>query len=377
MAKKNKFHSYSNGKLPKGCRKCVKGKKLVIFLTGLCPRNCYFCPVSDQKFQKDVIFANEKEVNNFEDIIEEALAMNAKGAGITGGDPLVKVGRVSEYIKKLKSNFGKKFHIHLYSSLNLVSKENLEKLYSAGLDEIRFHLDFDSKEYWERLKIVNEFSWDVGVELPLIPGKEKETKEIIDYIHNKIKFLNLNELEVADNEHSDLIDRGFEVKNQLSYAVKGSLESGLELMEYVKGKNYKIKIHVCTAKLKDAAQLSNRIKREGEIIKRGFDIIDSEGLLTRGALYLPELAPGFSYRKKLKNADKTEFISKLKEFEKKIKKELNLNEIVIDENKLRILLSGNNAIKNKVKLLEMGLLAAIVKEYPTADQFEVEVEFLK
>ena len=186
---KNKFYSYNLGKLPKGCAYCVKGEKLVLFATGLCPRHCYFCPVSDEKYQKDVVFANELRVGNFEDILTEAKAMDAKGAGITSGDPLVKLNRTASYIKKLKKYFGKNFHIHLYTSLNLVAEKTLKKLYLAGLDEIRFHLDLDSKKLWKKLEIAKKFNWDIWVELPLIPTKEKELKEVVDYVYDKVDFL--------------------------------------------------------------------------------------------------------------------------------------------------------------------------------------------
>ncbi len=374
----NKFYSYNFGNLPKGCSYCVKGEKLVLFVTGLCPRKCYFCPVSDEKYQKDVIFANEQNVGNFDDVVMEAKAMNAKGAGITGGDPLARLDRAVGYIKKLKEKFGKEFHIHLYTSLNLASENALEKLYLAGLDEIRFHLDLNSKKLWKKLSIARKFRWDIGVEVPLVPTKEKNLREIIDYAHDKIDFINLNELEVADNNHSSLKQFGFHVKNNMSYAVKGSLELGLRLIEYAKAKGYKIPIHVCTAKLKDAVQLSERIKRQGKIVKHDFDIIDDEGLLTRGALYLPELKPGFCYRKKLMKVDKEKYIKKLNHLIIKIKNKLKFDDkgLIIDKNKLRILLSKNNIIKNKNMLIKMGLVPAIVVEYPTADQFEVEIEFL-
>ena len=103
---KNKFYSYNSRKLPRGCAYCVKGEKLVLFVTGICPRKCCFCPVSDEKYQQDVIFANEQNVNNFDDVVMEAKSMNAKGAGITGGDPLARLDRTVSYIKKLKEKFG-------------------------------------------------------------------------------------------------------------------------------------------------------------------------------------------------------------------------------------------------------------------------------
>lgn len=368
MFKENKYHSYNLGTLPKGCQYCVKGQKLVIFITGICPRKCKFCPVSDQKYQKDVIFANERRVKNIRDVFKEAKLMRAKGAGITGGDPLTKLWRTCFTIRELKKKFGKQFHIHLYTSLNLVNENTLKKLYDAGLDEIRFHLDLDDKQLWKKLSLAKKFDWDVGVEVPLLVGKEKELKEMVDFVHDKVDFLNLNELEVADNKQFKLKK---ETKDNLSYAVKGSLELGLGILDSAKG----LTVHLCTAKLKDAVQLANRIKRESKGAKHSFDLVDKEGMLIRGALYLPELAPGFGYRKKLENVDKS-ILEKLKLLLIKIKEKLRIKDILLDKEKPRILLSKKDLKKNKKYFKRLGLKPAIVKEYPTADQLEIEVEFL-
>jgi len=368
--KQNKYYSYNLGLLPKGCQYCVKGEKLVLFVTGICPRKCYFCPVSDQKYQQDVTFANEREVKEVKDLIKEAELMRAKGAGITGGDPLAKLDRTIKYIGELKNRFGKEFHIHLYTSLNLVNEKVLQQLFAVGLDEIRFHLDLDDQKLWKRLGLA--FDYDVGIEVPLIPGKEKETKQLIDFIQDKVKFLNLNELEVADNKQSKILEKGFKVKDQLSYAVKGSLELGLKLIEYVKEKEYPLKVHLCTAKLKDAVQLANRIKREAKNVKQDFDIVDKEGMLIRGVLYLDELKPGFNYQEKLKDIDKSKYIKKLELLLSKI----NIKEAIIDQEKPRILLSKKIVKKNKKFFKKLGLVPAVVTEYPTADQLEIEVEFI-
>ncbi len=377
MMQCNKYHSFNSGELPRGCKLCVKGEKLVLFVTGVCPRNCYFCPVSDEKIRKDKIFANELEVTSDEDVIHEAENMDAMGAGITGGDPLSRIERTCHYIKKLKDRFGKKFHIHLYTSLNLVTAERLRLLYDAGLDEIRFHPDLDSKVFWKNLILAREHDWNVGVEIPLIPGKELQSKSLIDFVHDKIDFLNLNELEIADNSSSKLAEMGFKVKNTLSYAIAGSLELGLKLIQYSRKRGITIPMHVCTAKLKDAIQLTNRVKREGFIVKRSFDEIDSEGLLTRGALYMPDLMPGFGYRTKLKQIDKKTYLDNLNPLCAEIKGELKIIDLSIDDKKPRILLSRSSVLKHKKYFISIGLVPAIVKEYPTADQLEMEVEFLK
>ena len=166
---------------------------------------------------------------NIHQAIKEAKLCSAKGAGITGGDPLVKLWRTTLCIKELKKEFGKDFHIHLYAPLNLVTKDALKKLYRAGLDEIRFHPKLDSDKEWSKILWAKEFDWDIGVEVPAIPGKEKQSKGLIDYIKGKVDFLNINELELADNSVWRR-KKNIKCKDNISYAIKGSDELAKKLL---------------------------------------------------------------------------------------------------------------------------------------------------
>ena len=72
-----------------GCIQCQMGSKLVLFITGNCHWQCDYCPLSETRRDIDWMFANERRCETFEEVIEEARAMRATGAGITGGDPLM------------------------------------------------------------------------------------------------------------------------------------------------------------------------------------------------------------------------------------------------------------------------------------------------
>ncbi|MBN2251112.1 MAG: radical SAM protein [Candidatus Altiarchaeota archaeon] len=384
------YHSYKIKSLPKGCKLCVKGQKLVLFITGLCNRKCFYCPISDEKKDRDVIYANEWFVGEgndelseerFETILKESELSGAKGAGITGGDPLQVIKRTAHAIKRLKERFGKKFHIHLYTSPQNVTMERLKTLYEAGLDEIRFHPDYTSDRFWDRIKLAGKFKWDVGVEIPAIPEYEEETKKLIDYLNGDIDFLNLNELELSDSSANKLCERGYRAKGEETYAVEGSEETALRLMDYVLEREYKFRVHYCTVRLKDKVQLGKRIKKRSRKAATKLDIVTEEGLLIRGVIYLKETAPGFSYRKKLASLDVKErerLTAKLKSLKDDLVNKFGLSEdeMMVDEHKLRLIASRETVTRFKKELNAEGLIPAIVEEYPTRDALEVDIEFL-
>jgi len=363
----------TTGKPAKGCLMCVRGEKLVLFITGLCGKRCYYCPVSEKKFGVDEIYANEWKIENDKDLMEEIRLTDAKGAGITGGDPLVTLEKTCNYIRFLKKEKGKHFHIHLYTPLKLVTPESLKELHEAGLDEIRFHPEVENESEWPKIKLAKKYHWDIGIEIPCVPGKEKETKKLIDYIEEKVDFINLNELEVSDTEVEHYQMQEHRTRDETTYAVEGSREMAMNLLEYAKEKKYTS--YFCSAMLKDSTQMGERIKRRAKMVKKEFDKVTPEGMLIRGAIYYEKLAPGVEYRHRLANADKKEIIEKLIKAEEDVKK-LKIRYLEIDKDKLRLLTSKKEVIRLAKKIHQLGLIPAIVEEYPTKDGTEIEIELL-
>jgi pyruvate formate-lyase activating enzyme-like uncharacterized protein len=317
----------------------------------------------------------------FDIIIEEARMCDAKGAGITGGDPLLVIDRTVDAIKRLKSVFGKDFHIHLYTTLENTSAEKLAALNEAGLDEIRFHPSLENDAFWPRIDLAKKYRWDIGVEIPVIPGYEDKTKKLIDFLDGRIGFLNLNELELSDSSANKLSERGYTNKDDESYAVAGSEEAGLALMKYVLDKGYKFKVHLCSVQLKDSVQIGERLKRRAKNASWEMDEVTGEGLLIRGVIYLKETAPGFSYRKIIKELSeekRDELLSRLEALPEELGKRFSLKKTVFkaDDCKLRLLTSEKIARKFAERLKKMDLVPAVVEEYPTKDGLEMDIEML-
>src|SRR6266581_2193870 len=235
------FGGFARGALPVGCRQCTDGSKMVLFVTGICSFHCFYCPVSDEKMYKDVVFADEKRVTRDEDVLEEAHAIQATGAGITGGDPLDAVERTCHYIRLLKREFGPEFHTHLYTMSTDADK--IRRLADAGLDEIRFHVP---PGLWSRAagsafvgasRLARSLGLTVGLEVPLIPEREPDLIRLIEWAGAEgLAFVNLNEMEFSDANFPRMKVHGYEMKHELSYGVKGADPVALRILERLQGR---------------------------------------------------------------------------------------------------------------------------------------------
>ena len=112
---KTKYSSYNLNGLPSGCRYCVKGEKLVLFISGICSKNCYYCSLSNKRKNKDITLFNEREKSSIKDFIDEIKESNATSMGITGGDPLLFLNRTIKYAKIAKKIFLKSLWFYLKS----------------------------------------------------------------------------------------------------------------------------------------------------------------------------------------------------------------------------------------------------------------------
>jgi hypothetical protein len=362
VVKASGHHSWSVGDLPVGCQHCVQGTKTVVFLTGVCPRHCAYCPISDYKKDNDVIFANEAEIHNEDDlakIFREAESHESTGAGFTGGDPLARLERTIRYIKALKERFGPGYHIHLYTSLVLATPTTLQHLRSAGLDEIRFHPDIERPEDWENIKDTKKYGWDVGIEIPVIPKKEQETKNMLTVCAPHVNFVVLNELEYSDGS-------SFKLPVQCkagSYAAKGSVPMAKRLMTFLE--QYCINVHLCTARLKDRVQLTNRMKKKTGHVQG--PCITKEGTVLRGAVYHKDHSPRTLSMRQVARVPK----GALHDMYEQLKL---VDAAYLDTRHGRVLVHPSVLAEAKKRYPEHEY--ALVEEYPTDDALPVEIHFL-
>ncbi len=278
------------GELPTGCKRCIAGEKIVLYTTGQCSVGCPYCPIPEDKQMVDDVYVNEVKVtlddNELDIIYNESITCIASGAGITGGDPMEVPNRTIKYIKALKTKFGNKYHLHLYTSgkFFINNMDLIDRIFEAGLDELRFHPKMiGSKKIWDIAAKAKTMHPDkeIGFEIPVIPGKEDIIEELIHFADkNNLDFVNLNEYEFTESNFNKLTSRGF-VSVLTNSAVSGSMQTAENVINRVKD-NVKITVHYCSSGSKDSIQLVQRFKRRASQVKRIFDTISNEGELEYG-----------------------------------------------------------------------------------------------
>ncbi len=346
------------GELSAACTQCREGRKMVLFVTGICRFRCFYCPVSPTRNQKDVTYANERPVLSDEDLLAEARAIGAAGTGITGGDPLGYVDRVEHYVRLLKATFGPEHNIHLYT--HEPNPEKLQRLAAAGLDEFRLHiphylwgpLTSDGKAYREVLESAPAWGIRRGVEIPVLPEKEAQLRRLLQALEGiGVDFVNLNELEFSETNEDALHDRGYRVDPRNGWGVRGSRGVAERIVREMR---LKIPIHYCSSRFKDGVQLKQRLLRRAERTAPAF-----ADRLPEGTVLLGIVEAG-----RARNLDRWS-----REVARRVR--LRPGDYRLDAERRRVELAPA-VLRREARRLPWA--AFEIEEYPTADALEVERE---
>ena len=271
------------GELPRGCQLCQRGLKTVVFLTGLCPANCFYCPLSRQRRNRDVMYVNEKPVDTSQPppraaqkVLSETILSASLGAGITGGDPLSKPQRTIWLIKLLKEKLGQNFHIHLYTSAIQLTPSLAKRLADAGLDELRIHAPPSILR--DRLRTaVKTGGFTVGLEYPALPNGAEQLKNIIRIAHEEgASFVNINELEFTETNAAALKNMGYTLSPDYKTAT-GSRQAALQALTWAAQQKLPITVHFCPAHFKDHYQTGLRLYRRAQLTAQPHQLVTDDG----------------------------------------------------------------------------------------------------
>ncbi len=273
----------TTGTLAPGCNLCFSGLKAVIFITGVCDESCFYCPIDSARWGRRVIYVNDERAGDVGAVVREVQRQGARGASVTGGDPLADLPLVLLIVRELKEVMGDRFHVHLYTPGRYATPEALISLWRAGLDEIRFHPV--RREYFRAIELAARLTnMVVGAEIPIAPGLEDWAIDVIRAVERAGgSFVNLNEMEFSDTNYERMRLRGLSPSRSRYPAANGSLESALRVLMWASN-NSKVPVHFCPASYKSAFQVRNRFRMTSRRDRAWYEAQTSEGLIARGEI---------------------------------------------------------------------------------------------
>ncbi len=285
--------------LSPGCRTCVAGQWSCLFINGKCNGNCFYCPTSQDEVglptTNTVTFAEPKEyvayLNQF----------GFQGASISGGEPLLTLDKSVRFVRAIKKHFGDKIHVWLYTNGILASREIMQQLADAGLNEIRFDIGatgYSLRQLEHAVGIIPT----VTVEIPAIAEECERLKKLLPTLHDSgVQHLNLHQLRLTPYNFEKLVARGYRFLHGEKVTVLDSELTALEVLHHSKQHNLKLPINYCSFPYKNRFQALASRRRNSPFIQKSFEEITANGfirtlLLTGNEETLSQQITGFQQR---------------------------------------------------------------------------------
>ncbi|MCX5795428.1 MAG: radical SAM protein [Elusimicrobia bacterium] len=238
------------GRPSPGCRNCLRGSSVSLRMTTRCTRECFFC--FNPEPRRDGMSLDALPVRGISEAIRRIRLCGLRGAGISGGDPLLVLELTLRAIRRLRRAFGPGFYLHLYTNGDLATERTLRRLREAGLNGLRFNLEASGYRLDPVRRALELFS-DVSVEIPVIPGRLRRLKALVLELDRAgVPNLILHELCYAGVNRARFSARGLRAKPCpapvyiSAKPVAGSEAAALELLRYAAARAKRLSVLLCS-----------------------------------------------------------------------------------------------------------------------------------
>lgn len=199
------YMSFDDRPISPGCMICKTGAWLCTFIGTKCNCFCPNCPNDMVNFGIDISTAHmygEADIDRILTILEHPVY---KGVAISGGEPLLYVDKLVDWISKIRTKFPDMYIWH-YTNGVLATEENLKRVAAAGVNEVRFDLAADnySLQVLENMERAVRIIPSVGIEVPVILEQYNDLIKAIDFADSVgVKYINLHDLYVPDSMYKN------------------------------------------------------------------------------------------------------------------------------------------------------------------------------
>lgn len=246
------YMSFDDRSISPGCMACKSGGWLCLFVGTRCNATCPHCPNHTVNSGIDVATATGMGgLVNTETILKKLEQPYFKGVGISGGEPMMYMDTLVEWITEIKAKYP---HLYVWNYTNgiLATEKNLRRLADAGVDEVRFDLAAEnySQQVLDNMKTATEIIPSVGIEVPVIIEQYHDLIKTIDFADSiGVKYLNLHDLYVNDTIFKNGLGGYMRFYDKISGIQRDIFNSTVpiyKIFRHIKDNNLKIVPNDCT-----------------------------------------------------------------------------------------------------------------------------------
>ena len=277
------------GELSPGCQLCGEGCWSCLFINGVCNATCFFCP-GDMVHRDAPPNAERISFLSPRDYVAYVDRLGFRGVSLSGGEPFLTLDRSLAYASALREAKDDLF-IWAYTNGKTATKEKLQALVAAGLDELRFNIsarDYDLNSVADAVGVVPR----VTVEIPAVPEDGERFRALLANLEEMgVKHINLHQLMLMGENGLALVERDYTFLRYPTPAVLESELSALETMRFALDEGVRLPINYCSLAFKYRWQNRGEDLRGGSQVIRPFETQCETGYVRRMWLDAePELA---------------------------------------------------------------------------------------
>ncbi len=258
-----------DARFPRGCRSCLLGTGLsAVRRTNRCNLRCPFCYDWGEMELQPPIGEGYWEIGGTkfrEEDLPLLLSVSNRPTGIAYVylEPFMEIERYYGVIRRFH---GAGIYQHMYTNGTLATRENLEALGRAGLDELRFNLGASdcADGVIAAIAIAKEHIPMVGIETPMTPRLYDAFLQKKDAIlATGLDFMNCAELHLNPNNLENYWGEDLYMYRQGYLSPVWSHELTLKLMRRAAEEGWPIAVHDCCNATKFARDLNLRAHEGG------------------------------------------------------------------------------------------------------------------
>jgi len=264
-------------RLSPGCRLCVAGQWSCLFINGKCNGRCFYCPTPQDDIGSPI--TNTLPFASATDYAAYIEAFGFSGVSISGGEPLLTLDRVIDYIQTVKQRFEDKVHTWLYTNGTRVTRNILTALRDAGLDEIRFNIGATAY-HLKKAAMAAGIIPTVTVEIPAVPEELIRLKNLTASMSNSgVSHLNLHQLRLTPHNFKHIAGRGYTFIHGDLVTVLESELAALEVVDHVLSHDIRLGVNYCSFVYKHHYQKAAARRRAAGIIRKPYEDITEKGFI--------------------------------------------------------------------------------------------------